>query len=258
MEIKKVEFKPNNTKEFIKCIESLDIDIKIKDFLKGSIDLGLSDVDDVDDFYIDDYEFNFYNYKQKQTPLDKIHFFKNGYKNKELNPFTFEFNYYKDGEYIKLKNKIGYDNYYNYICLKHGNMRQEDKFIFVKPYTNDMLNDKVHDENIIRQFIDFLIDNFKKGLWVNNFNNYSIRYDGIDMYAHDPDIFYIIHDNDALRHITNVEDFIRMYMKVKTRPKNIIYRLKHNVLSKEAAEYFYYTFWFIENVSQYLRKHYDY
>lgn len=260
MEIKRVEFVPDDYTKFCENILGLDIDKDVKTFIIDSTLLDLKNngaVDEIDNFYIDDYNYNFYNYSQKQTTLDKVFFFKNGYKTKDLNYFNFEYNYYKDQEYIKLKTKKGYDEYYNYVCMKHGQFRQDDKYIYCTPISKEPLNELVFYDSIIKQFIEFLIENYKKGLWLNNFNNYSIRYDVINGFSvYDPDVFYTIADNKDLVHISSVEEFLKMYMKVKTRPKDIIYKLKNNKLSVEAATYFYYSYWFIENVSKYLNNNY--
>ncbi len=261
MEIKKVQIIPDDHTIFCQNVLGMCLNSNIKKFLIQSVSLRLENVDPIDDFYLDSYKdgFNFYNYSQKQTALDKIHFFKNGYKTKELNYFNYEYNYFNnDGEYVKVKNKRGYDNYYNYICMKFGTYRQDDKYIYVKPYTISKLNNLVFDDFIIQSFIKFLIECYNKGLWLNNFNNYSIRYDKTleQFYAYDVDMFYILADNEDLVHIQSEEDFIKMYMKVKTRPKEIIYRLKDNDISNEAAEYLYYSYWFFENVSKYMRENY--
>ena len=247
MSIKTMNIVPDNLEKYLESLEQFPK--HIKDFLyERTHD---EEVQNIDDFYIDAYQYNFYNYKQKQTALDKIFFFKNGYKTKERNFFTYEYNYYNGSEYMKLKNKIGYDKYYNKVCSVNTNFKQDDKYLYVKPYATDTLDDLVLDPNIISKLVDTMIDYFHKGLWVNNFNNYSIRVDKSSetIYIHDPDIFYILEDNKDLQGILTEEDYLKTLLKYKLSPKSIKYRIK-DYLTLESAEYLYYSYWMLENVAQ--------
>ena len=153
---------------------------------------------------------------------------------------------------MKLKSKIGYDDYYTYICSKFDSYQNQDRILLVERQITETLDDLVFNEYVIDRFIMFLKDMYYKGLWLNNFNNYSIRYDSFldDFYVYDPDSFYVISHNKDLCGIKDINDFFEKFIKYKLREKSIIYRLKNNDLDKEAANYIYYSYWLLENVAQ--------
>jgi len=252
--IKKLKIIPDNIDKYIEDVNNLDIQDKIKDFLIKYLDTEIGEVNDENNFYIDyPYKYNFYNYSKKQDTRFMIDAFKMGYKEKELNYLNYENNFINaDGsEYLKLKNKVGYDEYYPYVCSKFESYTHLDNKLFVKRYISTKLNDLIFDEKVQLKFIEFIKELYHKGLWLNDFNNYSIRYNPSceEFYVYDPDTFYILAHNKDLCGIKNEQEFISAYKKYKLREKSIILKLK-DCLDKDSAEYIYYSYWFLENISQ--------
>lgn len=252
--IKKLKIIPDSPLRFIESVVGLNVPQKIKDFLFECLQTDITDVNPEYDFYIDEpYKFNFYNYSQKQDPRFIIKCFKNGFNVRETNFFTSEPNFRKDDHYLKVKTKRGYDDYYNYIFSEFEEYQEfDDTTLIVETPITDTLDELVFDPKIMDRFKEFLQEMFEKGLWLNNFNNYSIRYDKSldEMFVYDPDSFYVIAQNKDLKRIQNFDQFMYLFEKYKLKEKSVIYRLKDNELTEEAARYIYYSYWFLENFSQ--------
>lgn len=255
--IKRLKIIPDSPLRFISSVISLNVSQEIKDFLFACLQTEVFDVAEIDDFYIDDpYKFNFYNYSQKQDPRFIIKCFKNGFNEREINYFTYEPNFRKGDYYLKPKTKVGYTDYYNYIFNEFEEYQEfDDTTLMVETPIIDTLDEKVFDVKIMDKFKLFLQELYEKGLWLNNFNNYSIRYSKEldEFFVYDPDCFYVISQNPDLERIQNFDQFMYLYEKFKLRDKSIIYRLKHNELTEDAARYIYYSYWFLENFSQRMR-----
>lgn len=213
--------------------------------------------DKCDDFYIDKpYKFNLYDYTQKFDATKRLKAHRLGFTSEcetETNWFTGEPNIIKGGKYLKPKTKS--PEYYEYIS-KLGGFKESGEFLVVDRTAGHSLDGLVFNASVIQQFVEYLKEMFRKGLWLNNFNNYSIRYDEWFHWS-DPDIFYVIEHNDKLKHLKTVEEFMSAYAHYKLRQKDIIYRISDPIcVTKEVLEYIYYSYWFLENVSRVVQNGY--
>ena len=258
--LKKIQIVPDNDLEFLENMNRLNVSIKIKKFIMDCYSPSPIKVDECDDFYIDvPYKYNFYNYSQKQDVKFTVKTFQKGYRKKEINMFNYDYNFIDSTSnmYIKQPTKKGYYEYYDHM-LKYPQFKIFDNYVRTERLVSNKLDDLVFDDEVIDKFIQFLIMNFTKyGTWINNFNNYSIRYDEVNgFFLYDIDVCYVCEHNDDLKTLDNELDFVEAFKKYKLGPKTITYRLKDNKLDVESATYLYYTYWFLENVAQ--RIHNDY
>ncbi len=259
--IKNIKIIPDNKEEYLRCIKLLDINDSMKNFFIESLNTIETNVDtEMDDFYIDfPYKYNLYNYTQKFNIKEKLKCIKLGYniKNKETNFSNYDDILLNNNNYIKLKNKKGYINYYNKIEKTFSWVKQKDDFLIVD-YINDQYVENFSDE-FLEDFYNSLKELYNKGLWLNNFNWYSLRYDKIKrkIKYFDPDIFYIINDNDALMNIKSFDELLIKYITYKLKEKTIIYRLKYNTIDAKVAKYIYYSYLMLEKVSKYIRIRYE-
>lgn len=252
MRYKQVKLVPDNRDDFIAAINEKNIAQDKKDFFIQSLDYEITHVDDCDDFYIDKpYKFNLYDYKQKLTPQHMIKMRKLGFVDTETNFFNYDRNFLAPGKYIKLKNKIGYDHYYQFLNKKLEWFLPLEEFLIVDRPCTATLDDLVFDKSILHSFVDYLVWNFRRGLWLNNFNNYAIRYDQQKkkFYAYDPDIFFVIEHNKDIKHLKTPKEFLDTYIYYKLRKKDLLYRISDpDGLTEEVLNYMYYTYWLLENL----------
>jgi hypothetical protein len=260
--IKTLQIIPPNKLEFIKHLETLNIDKKIVDFIILCTTHNNTQVNlEMDDFYIDyPYKFNLYNYTQKFKGELKLKAVKRGFsiKSKETNFFTFDDILIKDNKYIRPKSKPGYDSYYNYLQSHFSWFKQDNEFVIIDYPECTLLNDMVFSESFLKEFTQLIKDLFYNRIWLNNFNNYSVRWGNNKIILFDIDMFYLMDENPQLKDIDNISDLFKYILKYKLNPKEINYRLKFNdSITKEVVEYIYYTYWFLENMAQYIRKNFD-
>ena len=252
MRYKQVKIVPDNRQAFIEAIHTKNITQDKKDFFIQSLDYVQTHVDECDDFYIDKpYKFNLYDYKQKLTPQHMIKMRKLGFTETETNFFNYDKNFLADGKYIKLKNKIGYDHYYAKLRELIPWYTPFDEFLVVDRPCTQTLDELVFDKSVLYGLVDYFVENFEKGLWLNNFNNYAIRYDRSKQkfYAYDPDIFFVIEHNKDIKHLKTPREFLDTYIHYKLRKKDLLYRVsKPEELTEEVLNYMYYTYWLLENL----------
>ena len=260
MRYKQVKFIPDNEQEFIDAINSKNIPDEMKQFFIESLYYTIGHVDDCDNFYIDKpYSFNLYGYSQKLKAEHILKMRSLGFKDgTEVNFFNYDKNYLKGTDhYIKLKNKIGYHDYYVYLNEKLKWFKPHEEFLIVERPCVTTLDELVFDLDVVRRLVDYIIDAYDHGLWLNNFNNYGVRYDREKkrFYAYDPDIFFVIEQNDVVYDIKDQKDFIDKYIYYKLRKKDIIYRVSNpHALTEQVLYYMYYTFWLLENMCHMMRE----
>jgi len=258
--IKRLLIIPDDVIIYISNVQSLDIKENIKDFLIDSL------VDDnmkshpFYDFYLDyPYKYNFFDFSQRHFIDYQLEVNKKGFTQKELNLFTWEYNFINKRENKHIKLKLKNNEYYKYLERLENYKAYEvfDKFIITDRKIVTAPDELVKDPDFVKRFVDEIFSYSREGLWVNSFNNYSIRYDkdSDDVFVYDPDTFFIFKEDEALQHIKTEVDFVAAYKRYKINPKDIIYRLKYSTLTKEAAEFLYYSYWFNNTISDHIMKY---
>ena len=263
MRYKQVKIIPDDVQMYIDHLNTLDIPEAQLDFFIRSLHYEIGRVDDCDDFYIDgDYCFNLYGYTQKQTLEDRIKMNSKGFRTPEINYFNYDMNWSNGTHYIKLKNKPMYQTYYDKLQLAFpGWFEQDGKFVVTRKLDGFTTPDEsVFDPVFVEGLCRFIVEKFEiNGLWLNNFNNYAIQYNGNDYFHYDPDMYFVVEDTPEIKHITEPQDFINCYIYYKLRKKDIIYRVKDpRNLNADVLKYMYYSYHLLENMCHKFREIYDY
>jgi len=268
------DFSQNKIKRLIIKINSPE---KIKDFLERIDKLSKhkkefflnalketpnpkEDPNEIVRINLDDYlnGWNLYGYDQKPiSPKALIKYHKIGYTSKEINYFTWDINIINPEKKTLIKSRTRSLEYYDLLSnvalnkSKKIEMPNNDIILFPYEKETELITTEIFQENFLERFLDFIIMWYSKGLWLNHFNTYSIRFYNGQFFIHDPDIFYIQKDNFNIMDINNQNEFLINYMDYKLRAKSTIYTIKNpKDLSDEVLDYIYWNYYFLEGIAQ--------
>ncbi len=204
--------------------------------------------------HLDKYKFNFYDFCQPTCNLTDFNdWIRDGFNKTEINMFNGGLILKKPyiHKYVKYIERDLDSDYYKEISNHfkinfHGDFMQVD-YLTDKSCIPYM---KASPDIFISEVIQLILEYFHKGLWLNGINTYSLRYNG-KLSVFDPDIFYVIKDNDDIPNNLTENEFIEMYIDLKGRPKTLHYYVSHpENLTKYALEYLYNSWTFNELLSQ--------
>ena len=217
-------------------------------------------VEYINSIQLDRYRFNFYGFQKPDFNLgDFMPWIKAGYNSVEINRFNAG-DILKNPElktYVKYSERDLTSDYYNEI-QKHFDLEIIGgllKFNYVSDCS--IIPDLEKDaRGTILEVLELVKDYYHRGLWLNGVSTYSLRRAETGIVVFDPDIFYCIDQNPDIPNTDQLteETFMRMYIDLKGRPKDLTYILNKNSITKEALEFMYWNYIFNEVLTHELQK----